>query len=70
MPGITCVFAGPKAEIESQLYQDGNVEGIWVGGRGGCFHDGMDYANRGGLLLLDGWVLDAVVFKLLGEASV
>ena len=43
----------PKAYIESQSDQVGNMPGLWVGSGVGCCHDVMDDSNRDGLLLID-----------------
>ena len=62
-------FARPEAEVEAQLDQVGDMSGFRVGGGGCCSHDGVDNAKGGSLFLFYQRILDAVGFKLTGEAS-
>ena len=64
------VIAQPEAEVEAQLDQVGNMTGFGVGFGGHRSQFGLDNAKGGGLLLFDRKVLDAIYFKLTGEASV
>ena len=68
--GALGVFARSEAEVESQLYQVGNMTGFGVGVDGCCVHDRLDNTKGGGLFLFGRRVLDAVGFKLKSEASV
>ena len=67
---ILGVLSVPDAEVEAQLDQYINVAGLWIGGFYGCFHDGMNDAKRGVLLLFYWWSLDSIDFKLMGEVLV
>ena len=40
---VLVVLTGPEAEVEAQLYQDGNVVGLRVGRWGGCCHNDIGY---------------------------
>ena len=58
-PMVACaigVFAGPEAEVESQLEEVVDVLGRWFRGGVGDSrgHDGLDDAQGGGVFLLDG----------------
>ena len=46
------------------------MSGFGVGGGGCCCHDGVDNAEGDGLFSFERMVLDAIGFKLTGEASV
>ena len=70
MSVVLGVISGPEADIEAQLDQVGDVMGIWFRGFYGRVHDDVDDSKRGGLLLFDKFYLNAVVFKLNGEAPV
>ena len=50
--------------------QSGDVSGVKIGGLCVFFNDGMNDSEGGGILSLDQWVLDAIGFKLTGEALV
>ena len=64
------VFTWPEADIEAQLYQVGDAVGFWVGGRDSLSHDGLDDANGGGILTLDGGILNTIGFELTGKEHV
>ena len=64
------VFTPPEVEVEFQLDQVGDTTGFGVGGDGRCNQDGGDNTEGGGFILFDWRVLDAVGFKLEGEATV
>ena len=64
------VFTQPEAEVEAQLDQVGYITFFGGGGGGRCGHDGMDNTEGGSILSFDRKVLDAIGFKLTGEASV
>ena len=70
MPSVLGVLTGPDAKLEYQLYQVDEMSGLWVGIWGGCWQYGMDDAKGGGLLFLDGWILDTIGFNLPGKASI
>ena len=48
------VLAGPETEVKAQLYQVIDVEVLGVRGRGSHGHHGLDNAEGGGLLLING----------------
>ena len=58
------------AEVEAQLEQVGNIAVLGVGGVFRHGHDGLGNAEGGGLFLFERRVLDAVGFKMTGEAYV
>ena len=68
--GALGVFIQPEAGVEAQLDQVGNMTGLGVRGGVGCGQDGANNAEGGGLFLFERRVLDAVGFKMTGEASV
>ena len=40
---------------------------LGVGGGGSFVHDGLNYSEEGGLIILDGVILDPTVFELTGK---
>ena len=64
------VFAGPGAEVESQLGQVGDVTGLWVRGGGSCGHDGLDDVQGGGFFPIYWRIFDRMSFELAGETPV
>ena len=63
-------FKRPEEEVESQLEQVDKLSGFGFGDDGRYGHDGVDNAKGDGLLSFERMVLDAIGFKLTGEASV
>ena len=68
--GALCVFTGPKAEVEANGDQVGNMVGSGVGG-GICLgDDGLDDPEGDCLFSSDRGIFEAVGLKLPGEALV
>ena len=70
-PAIACalgVFSGPKAEVEPQLDQVGDMPGFGVKGGGCRGHDGVEDAQGSGILPLDWGIFDLISLELSGEA--
>ena len=68
MAGALHVFAGPEAEIESNGDQVGNVVGSGVRGASWCSDNGVHDSQGGGLLSLDGEIIDTAGLELPCEA--
>ena len=68
--GVLRVFTQPEAEAEAQLDQVGKMTGFGFGGGGHRGHNGSDNTKEDNLLSFERRVLNAVGFKLMGEASV
>ena len=68
--GAICVFAGPKAEVEANCGQVGDVVGSGVRGSGYRDNDGVNDSQRGGLLSSYGGILEPVDIELLCGALV
>ena len=68
MSRVLRVLTQPEAEVETKLDQVVKMTGFGVGVCCLCDHNGVDGAKGGGLVLLYRWFLNAVGFKLTGEA--
>ena len=64
------VFAGTKAELETQFDPGREMPLFWVEGGGSCGHDGPDNSQGEGLLLLDWGILDPISFDMAGDTRV
>ena len=64
------VLAQQREDLEAKLGQVGDMMCFWFGGGCGCGHNGVEYTKGDGIILLDRWVLDAIGFKLMGDAPV
>ena len=68
MSCVLGVLSQPETEVEANLDQVGDIAGFGFSGGCRCSRIGLDDAKGGGLLFLYKFFLNAVVFKLNGEA--
>ena len=61
-------FAGPEAEVESQLDHISDLVGLGVGGGHCRGHNRVNYSQGGGFCPLDWEIFDPVGFELPGKA--
>ena len=72
-PDMACaigVFAGPKAAVEPQLDQVGDIPGFGVRGVGCRGHDGVDDTQGCGLFPLDWGIFNPLIFEFLVKVLV